>query len=369
MTKRETISIFIYFSANENLNLICKQIKIYKPKYFIISNYNVFKKVKEKFKKNRIIILNNFSDLKKIKKIDITITAIPGIAGLSPTISMIKFSKKILLANKESIICGWDLIKKESKIYKTKLVPIDSEHYSIFKILKKYKISEIKKIFLTASGGPFLNYKIKDLKKVRFSDALKHPKWKMGKKISIDSSTLMNKIFELVEAQKFFSIPKNFLDIVIHPNSLVHAIISFKNGFSLLVYHETSMLIPISNALLNDDLNIEKFYRTNNKKAEIESLIFKRVNPKIFPTIKLKDLINKYPSSPIIVNSSNEILANYFMRKKIGYFDIFKTIMLILNDKYYKKYAIKKPNNYKQIINVHNWAKTKTIEKLKKFNV
>ena len=179
--KRNYFDIYL-FSANENLNLICKQIKIYKPKYFIISNYNVFKKVKEKFKKNRIIILNNFSDLKKIKKIDITITAIPGIAGLSPTISMIKFSKKILLANKESIICGWDLIKKESKIYKTKLVPIDSEHYSIFKILKKYKISEIKKIFLTASGGPFLNYKIKDLKKVRFSDALKHPKWKMGKK-------------------------------------------------------------------------------------------------------------------------------------------------------------------------------------------
>ena len=178
--KRNYFDIYL-FSANENLNLICKQIKIYKPKYFIISNYNVFKKLKKNLK-NRIIILNNFSDLKKIKKIDITITAIPGIAGLSPTISMIKFSKKILLANKESIICGWDLIKKESKIYKTKLVPIDSEHYSIFKILKKYKISEIKKIFLTASGGPFLNYKIKDLKKVRFSDALKHPKWKMGKK-------------------------------------------------------------------------------------------------------------------------------------------------------------------------------------------
>ena len=145
--KRNYFDIYL-FSANENLNLICKQIKIYKPKYFIISNYNVFKKVKEKFKKNRIIILNNFSDLKKIKKIDITITAIPGIAGLSPTISMIKFSKKILLANKESIICGWNLINKESKIYKTKLVPIDSEHYSIFKILQKYKISEIKRFFL-----------------------------------------------------------------------------------------------------------------------------------------------------------------------------------------------------------------------------
>ena len=353
-------------SANKNFNLICKQIKIYKPKYFIISNLKVFKKVKEKFKKKKTIILNNFLELKKIKKIDITISAIPGIEGLLPTISIIKFSKKVLLANKESIICGWGLIKNASKINNTELIPIDSEHYSIFNILKKYKISEIKKIFLTASGGPFLNYNIRNLKKAKFHDALKHPKWKMGKKISIDSSTLMNKLFELVEAQKIFNISNKFLEIIIHPNSLVHAIIMFKNGFSLFIYHQTSMIIPISNAIFDGKINIENFYKSNKKDKEIESLIFKKVNPKIFPTIKLKDLMNEYPSSPIIINSSNEVLISYFMRGKIAFFDIFKTIMSILNDRYYKKYAIKKPTNYKQIINIHNWAKLKTLEILEK---
>ena len=362
--RKNNFEIYL-LSGNKNFNLICKQIKIYKPKYFVISNLKVFKKVKDKFKQKKIIILNNFSELKKIKKIDITISAIPGIDGLLPTIAIIKFSKKVLLANKESIICGWRLIKNASKIYNTELIPIDSEHYSIFNILKKYKISEIKKIYITASGGPFLNYKINNLKKAKFYDALKHPKWKMGKKISIDSSTLMNKLFELVEAQKIFNIPNEFLEIIIHPNSLVHAIISFKNGFSLFVYHQTSMIIPISNAIFNGKVDIENFYKTNNKNKEIESLIFKKVNPKIFPTIKFKDLINKYPSSPIIINSANEILNSYFMRGKIAFFDIFKTIRSILNDRYYKKYAIKKPNNYKQIIDIHNWAKLKTLEKLK----
>ena len=157
------------------------------------------------------------------KKSDISILAIPGIAGLQPTITMIKHSKKVLLANKESIICGWNIIKSEALKNKTKILPIDSEHYSIFQLLKDHQLSEIKKIYITASGGPFLNYKTHQFAKIKPSDALKHPKWHMGKKISIDSSTLMNKVLEFVEAQKLFNIPNNKLDIIIHPNSLIHA--------------------------------------------------------------------------------------------------------------------------------------------------
>ena len=121
-------------------------------------------------------------------------SAIPGIVGLKPTISIIKFSKKLLIANKESIICGWNLIENKAKKYKTKIIPIDSEHFSILKLMKHIILHEIKKIYLTASGGPFLNYTKKKIKKISPKDALKHPKWKMGKKISIDSATLMNKI-------------------------------------------------------------------------------------------------------------------------------------------------------------------------------
>ena len=132
-----------------------------------------------------------------------------------------------------------------SKKNNTKIIPVDSEHYSIMKLLENHKLNEIKKIYITASGGPFLNFKQKQLKKITPSDALNHPKWKMGKKITIDSATLMNKILELIEAQKLFSIPESKIDILIHPNSLVHAIIHLNNGLFKFIYHETSMVIPL----------------------------------------------------------------------------------------------------------------------------
>ncbi len=195
-------------SANKNYKLIYDQIKKYKPKYFIINNNKVFLKIKKKLKSRNTIILESFKKLKIKKKIDITVTAIPGIAGLEPTVTSLKFSKKILIANKESVICGWELIKKEALKNKTEIVPVDSEHFAISKLINNHNMFEIRKIYITASGGPFLNYNLKQLKKIRPKEALKHPKWKMGKKISIDSATLMNKIFELDEAKKLFNIPE-----------------------------------------------------------------------------------------------------------------------------------------------------------------
>ena len=246
--------------ANKNYNLILKQIKKYKPNYFIINNKKVFAKVKKNSKIKNVKILNNIKEINFKRKKNITISAIPGIAGLEPTLEMIKISKKLLIANKESVICGWNLIKKNAKKNKTKIIPIDSEHFSIMKLLKGHKISEIKKIFITASGGPFLNSKMKHLKKISPKDALNHPKWKMGKKITIDSATLMNKIFEIIEAEKLFNLPKKILEILIHPNSLVHAIIQFKNGLSTFIYHETSMTIPLANAIFEKDFDMNKFY-------------------------------------------------------------------------------------------------------------
>jgi 1-deoxy-D-xylulose-5-phosphate reductoisomerase len=354
-------------SANKKYNLICKQIKKYNPKYFIISDPNVYKKVKIKFKKKNIIILNNFDKIKKSNKTDFVISAIPGLAGLTPTILAIRFAKKILIANKESIICGWDLIKNAAYKYKTKIIPVDSEHFSISKLLQHHKLNDIKKIYITASGGPFLNYNVEQLKKITTKDALKHPKWKMGKKISIDSSTLMNKVLELIEAQKLFNIPNNKLDILIHPDSLVHAIIKLKNGLTKFIYHETSMIIPLANAIFEDNLNIDYFYKQKKKNNKpIESLIFQEVNKATFPIIKLKDRLNEYPSTPIIINSSNEILVEQFLAKKIHFLSIYKIIMTILNNRNYKKYAIRKPKNIYQIKKIDEWARAQTMKKINK---
>ena len=353
-------------SANKNFNLICKQIKKYKPKYFIINDFLIYQKVKKKIK-TKTHILNNFNSLRLLKKNDITISAISGIAGLQPTILIIKKTKKLLIANKESIICGWYLIKKESNKYKTSVIPIDSEHYSISKLLEAHNLREIKKIYITASGGPFLKNKYHLKKTIEPKDALKHPKWKMGKKITIDSATLMNKILEHIEAQKLFNVESNKIDILIHPESLVHAIIELKNGLIKFVYHETSMLIPLANAIFESKLNIQEFYKNKKDlKVNIQNLSFFKPDQKIFPIIKLKNRTNEYPSSSIIINASNEILVDQFLNRKIPFLAISRIIMSVLNDRNYKKYAIKRPKNLNQIINIDTWARKKTLEKLTK---
>jgi len=353
------------FSANKNYSLIIAQIKKYNPNYFIINDIKTFKKIKEKFKNSKTKILNNFDLINSTKKSDITISAIPGIAGLEPTIILIKSSKKILIANKESVICGWNIIKKLASKHRTKIIPIDSEHFSIYKLLKNHKFNEIKKIFITASGGPFVGYKIKQLKNINPKKALKHPKWKMGQKISIDSATLMNKILEIIEAKKIFEIPDKKIDILIHPESLVHAIVQFKNGLTKMIYHETSMIIPIVNAIFDGKLNIEDFYKDKTKrKNNFQNLSFKKVSKENFPMIALKSKINEYPSTPIIINASNEVLVDHFLRKNMPFLSIFKIIMSILKDRNYKKYAIRKAYNFNQIKKIDQWSRTITLKKI-----
>ena len=243
VSKKKNLFIVNILAANKNYKLICKQIHQFKPKIFVINDYKTFLKVKKKYKRLEVKILNNFKVQKHFSNSDISVAAIPGIAGLAPTIELVQKSKKILIANKESVVCGWNIIQKLAKRHNTKIIPVDSEHFSIMQLLKDHKPKEIKKIYLTASGGPFLNYSLSQLKKVQPSRAIKHPKWKMGKKITIDSSTMMNKILELIEAQKLFNIPSKKLDILIHPNSLVHAIVMFNNGITKMLYHQTTMIM------------------------------------------------------------------------------------------------------------------------------
>ena len=347
-------------SAKSNYKLICKQIKKYKPKIFVVKDQIIFKKIKNKYRKNKVKVLDSFNKVNLKKKTDICISAIPGFSGLEPTIFFIKFSKKILIANKESVICGWNLIKNLSQKKNTKLIPIDSEHFSILKLLENHKLAEVKKIYITASGGPFLHYKKNQMTKIKPKDALKHPKWKMGKKISIDSSTLMNKILELIEAQKIFNIPNEKIEIIIHPNSLVHAIIEFKNGLIKFLYHETSMIIPLANAIFEGNLEIENFYR--KKKNKFENLIFQKVDKNLFPAIKLKSRVNEHPSTPIIINAANEVSVDQFINKKLPFLKINKIIMGVLNDKNYKKYAIRNPRSINQIIKIDQWARNTAIK-------
>ena len=347
-------------AADKNYGLICNQIKRFKPKVFLINDFKVYSRVKKKFSKKKVLIINNFKIGNLIKHSDVTIAAIPGIAGLEPTVLLTKKSKKILIANKESIICGWELIRKNAIKYKTKIIPIDSEHFSIMKIMENQKISDVDKIYLTASGGPFLRYDISKLKKVKPHQAIKHPKWKMGKKISIDSATLMNKMLELVEAQKLFSIQSKKIEILIHPESLVHAIVKFKNGLHKLICHETTMIVPLANAILEEKFNIDDYFKPKmNKKMPVvfRNLQFLKVDQKRFPVVKLKHRINEYNSSSIIINAVNEILVDQYLQKKIAFTSFYNYFLKVLNDRNYKKYAIKIPKNISQILEIDQWSK------------
>ncbi len=357
----------ILLYANSNYSLIKKQIKYFKPKYFIINNLIVFQKIKKKFKKNKVKILNNFEDinLKKLK-LDFTISAIVGIAGLEPTIKFTKISKKILLANKETIICGWHILKKVSLKNKTSVVPIDSEHFSINELTKGSTNEDIEKIYITASGGPFLRKPLKKFKNIKVKDAINHPNWQMGKKISVDSSTMMNKVLEVIEAFKLFPFDKKKYEIIVHPQSLIHAIVFFKNGQTKLLYHETDMKVPIANAIYDNKINIKNLLiQKNNLFKNVDDLKFEQVDKKKFPIVTLLSQKIYANSGSIILNASNEVLVNEFLKNNLSFNSIYPCLKRVFRDKDFKKYAIKRSPNIDEIYKIDNWARIKTLNIIK----
>ena len=355
--------------TNKNLGEIIKQIKTFKPSVVIVINENIYLKIKKKYKNKKFLILNNFKNVQKyIKRIDVTVSAIPGIAGLEPTILFTKMSKKILIANKEAIICGWHLIKKNSIKYKSELVPIDSEHFSIKTLIKNFPINKIEKIFITASGGPFLKLNLNKFKNIKPKDAIKHPKWSMGKKISVDSATLMNKVLEITEAIKLFPFSLKKYEIIIHPDSLIHAIIKINNGTSIYLHHLPDMKIPIANALL-ENFKYNIFLNENNKKfTKLQNLNFIPVDKKRFPSVKLIPEMNRGKSSAIIINAANEIFVDEFLKNNINFNSIVAYMKLILRDKNYIKTSNLPSYSVENIYNIDKWARKtayKIIEKKK----
>ncbi len=369
--KSQEFSFYI-FTAYKNHKKIKYLINKYKPRIFVIFDYTTYLVIKKLYKKKNIKILSSKEYQSfKFKRSDISILAIPGIAGLQPTLTAIKISKKILVANKESIICGWNLINQLANKHKVKIIPIDSEHFSIMNLINKKNKNDIEKIYLTASGGPFLNLPLNKMDKIKPSQAIRHPKWKMGKKISVDSATLMNKIFEIVEASKLFSINLNKIDILIHPQSLVHAIIKFKNGLFKFLYFETDMSIPIGNALFEKNFELKKFKiknKTQKNNKFLVNLKFLDVDHKKFPAIKLKPILNKYSSLSIILNAANEIFVDQFLKKNMSFCSIINYLFELLKDPKMRKYAIKKPSNLKTILSIDEWTRFRAMQIIKDKN-
>ncbi len=346
-------------STNKNINEISKQIKLFRPKYLIITNFKKFNFFKKKNRK--IKIFNNYKCFKKIfsKKVDYVMSSISGFEGLQPTIEIIKHTKLIAIANKESVICGWSLINRELKKNKTKFIPVDSEHFSIWSLANN-KYEDIDEIYITASGGPFFNKTIKSLKYVKPAHAVKHPRWKMGKKISVDSATMVNKVFEIIEASKLFNLSIKKIKILSHPDSYVHAIVKFKNGLTKILIHDTNMKVPIFNSLFSTET--EKIYSEKLDIKKINNLNLNKINTKQFPSLRIIDLFSKNSNSLLetVLVSANDELVDLFLKNKLQFLDIVKKLKTILKLKEFKILSTKKPNNLAQIIRLNRYVRLKT---------
>ena len=362
-TKKNSYKI-VLLSANKDYVNLLKQAKKFKVKNLVVTNEVSYKILKNKTKNLNIKVFNNFDKLNLIfkDKIDYTMSSITGLDGLKPTIDIIKFTKIIAIANKESIICGWNLIKKELIKNNTNFVPVDSEHFSIWYGLINNK-NLIKKIFLTASGGPFLNLQKKEFKNVKIKDALKHPSWKMGKKITIDSATMMNKVFEIIEAKKIFNLKYKQLSILTHPDSYVHAIIHFENGLIKIIAHKTDMKIPIGNSLLSNN----KFTYNPNSELEINklnNLKFKKINFTKFPAVNLIKLLpNKSSLFETVLVAANDEFVRQFLGKKIKFDQINKNLTKLLKKQEFLKYKKKKPSKIEDILKLSDYVRFKIISK------
>ena len=343
----------LLLTTNGNITKILKQAIKFNVKKIVVGNKDKFRKLSHLFKNKKIKVYFNVNDALKTLKIksDFTISAISGIDGLEPTINAIKYTKNLGIANKESIICGWKFIKRDLERYKTNFIPLDSEHFSIWSLLNDENKRNIKKIYLTASGGPFLKKRLSEIKNIKPKYALRHPNWSMGKKISIDSATMMNKIFEVIEAKKIFNLDADKFQILIHPKSYIHAIIHFQAGITKLLAHKTTMEIPIVNflhtngeKLVYDDsdfdfrnLNGNNFLKPDEKKFPLLKILKYKYNNTFFETILV---------------SINDTLVKMYLENSIKYINIHELLISLLKKPYFTQYYKVEPRNINEIKNM-----------------
>ena len=350
----------VALSTNKNVKKLYQQVNQIKVKNVIINDNKSFLKFKEKFNKKKIRVFKNHFDFKKIlkKKVDYTMCAISGLDGLVPTLDAIKYSKTVGIANKESIICAWDLINKGLKKNKTRFIPVDSEHFSIWSLLRGNKTSDVKRIYITASGGPFLNYKLNKFKNIKISDALNHPNWVMGKKITIDSATMMNKVFEVIETNRIFDFDLKKISILTHEKSYLHAIVEYDFGLIKFLVHETDMRIPIFNSIYETKKKINNVKNLNLNNTN--NLNLKRIDLKKFPVIKI---LNNYPKKNTLFDtvliSINDTLVNLFLDRKISFLEISKNLTNFCKINEFQKYKKISPKSTDEIYKLSKYVSLK----------
>jgi len=314
-------------TANNNWQLLVNQAIEFLPDSVVIANESHYLKVKEALARFPIKVYSGKKSLEEIVEndnIDTVISALVGYSGLFPTIAAIKAGKKIALANKETLVVAGEIVMKLAEEYMVPILPVDSEHSAIFQCLVGEK-GDLEKIILTASGGPFLHTPIRKLKDVTVEDALKHPKWSMGAKVTIDSATMMNKGFEVIEAKWLFGVnPKN-IEVVIHPQAVIHSMVQFADGAIKAQLGSPDMRIPIQYALTFP----ERIFQKNNRYDFLKDGIFNfhEAEPARFRNLFLAyNALRRAGNSPCVLNAANEVAVASFLDRKIGFIDMTEVI-------------------------------------------
>lgn len=344
----------IALAAKSDVKTLIEQAKLLQPKYVVIADEKLFGELKSGLKDfSKIKVLSGLDALNEVAQIkcDLFLSAIVGMAALMPTINAIQAGSNIGLANKECLVSAGDIILKEAKKHKVKLIPIDSEHNAIFQIFEHEHLDLIENIVLTASGGPFFKYSLSEMKNITKEQAIKHPNWKMGAKISVDSATMMNKGLEMIEAYRLFPLAKNQIEVVIHPESIIHGLVNYADGSTLAMMSLPDMKTPISYAL-----GYPKRIPIKHPKldlAKIASLNFFAPDDKKFPALKLaREAMEAGGNAPCILNAANEIAVEKFLQEKIKFNDIVKIVVEVLSSISYSKLS-----SLEDVLNCDNQAR------------
>ncbi|CEN26934.1 1-deoxy-D-xylulose-5-phosphate reductoisomerase [Paraclostridium sordellii] len=345
----------VAISANSSINLLLEQIKEFKPKYVAVYNENSAKQLKEIIPRDiKIEVLSGMDGLVTISsldEIDVLLTAIVGMIGLVPTLEAIKKGKTIALANKETLVTAGQLVMEEARKRNVDILPVDSEHSAIFQCLNGENKKEIDSIILTASGGPFRGKTKEELLNVTKNEALKHPNWSMGRKISIDSSTLMNKGLEVIEAKWLFDVDSEKIDVVVHPQSIIHSMVQFVDSSIIAQMGCPDMKLPIQYALTYPSRLLNDFERLDFSK--LNGLTFEKPDLETFPCLQLAyESLELGGTYSAVLNAANEVLVNEFLEDKIKFYDIPYYIEKTLE----AHDSIKKPT-LEEILHIDKWSR------------
>ncbi len=338
-------------STNTNTGLLKEQIQRFKPQMAVITDEKSFEALEQTDVTEVFFGMDGLKKLCSASEVDLVINALVGSVGLLPSFAAIESGKDLAIANKETLVMAGDLLTQKAKEKNANILPIDSEHSAILQCLSSGKKNEVKRLILTASGGPFLKRKKRDWKNIKVKEALSHPTWEMGKKITVDSATLMNKGLEVIEAHWLFDMSADKIKVLIHPQSIVHSMVEFVDGSLIAQMSIPDMRIPIQYALFYPER-----LPTNNQPldlTQIKTLSFFEPDRKKFPGLEIcYQALEMGGTAPAVLSASNEIAVKAFLEEKISFVDICKIVKKTL-----KKHEVVENQNLDDILNADRWAR------------